>query len=45
VWDLQRGNLVVRVRMLTDGRILEQDAATFVELVAARLGELQPSTS
>lgn len=45
VWDLQRGNLVVQVRVLTDGRILEQDVATFTELVAARLGELQPSTS
>lgn len=45
VWDLQRGNLVVQVRVLTDGRVLEQDVATFVELVAARLGDLQPSTS
>lgn len=45
VWDLQRGNLIVQVRVLTDGRVLEQDVATFVELVAARLGELQPATS
>jgi len=45
VWDLQRGNLIVQVRVLTDGRVLEQDVATFVELVAARLGDLQPATS
>ncbi len=44
VWDLQRGNLVVQVRVLTDGRILEQDVADFAELVAGRLGELAPST-
>jgi hypothetical protein len=44
VWDLQRGNLVVQVRVLTDGRVLEQDVAEFAELVAARLGDLQPST-
>lgn len=40
VWDLQRGNLVVQVRVLTDGRILEQQVATFTELVAGRLGSL-----
>jgi hypothetical protein len=45
VWDLQRGNLVVQVRVLTDGSVLEENVATFTELVAARLGELQPSTS
>ncbi|MCU1439049.1 MAG: hypothetical protein JWP85_46 [Rhodoglobus sp.] len=45
VWDLQRGNLIVQVRVLTDGRVLEQDVATFVELVAARLGDLQPPTA
>ncbi len=44
VWDLQRGNLIVQVRVLTDGRVLEQDVATFVELVATRLGDLQPAT-
>lgn len=45
VWDLQRGNLIVQVRVLTDGRVLEQDVATFAELVAARLGDLQPPAS
>ena len=45
VWDLQRGNLVVQVRVLTDGSVLEENVAMFTELVAARLGELQPSTS
>ncbi len=40
VWDLQRGNLVVQVRVLTDGRILEQDVAEYAQLVASRLGEL-----
>jgi hypothetical protein len=45
VWDLQRGNLIVQARVLTDGRVLEQDVAAFVELVAARLGELEPATS
>lgn len=44
VWDLQRGNLVVQVRVLTDGRILEQDVAAFAELQADRLSKLQPST-
>lgn len=44
VWDLQRGNLVVQVRVLTDGRVLEGDVAAFAELVAARLGDLQPTT-
>lgn len=44
VWDLQRGNLVVQVRVLTDGRILEQDVATHAELIAGRLGELPTST-
>ncbi|NYF10139.1 hypothetical protein HDC94_001295 [Leifsonia sp. AK011] len=44
VWDLQRGNLVVQVRVLTDGRILEQQTAAFAELVAERLAELQAAT-
>ena len=44
VWDLQSGNLVVQVRVLTDGRVLEQDVADFAELVAGRLGDLVPST-
>jgi hypothetical protein len=44
VWDLQRGNLVVQVRVLTDGRILEQHVATFAELIAERLGDLQVPT-
>ncbi len=43
VWDLQRGNLVVQVRVLTDGRILEQDVAEYVELIAGRMGELPTS--
>lgn len=41
VWDLQRGNLIVQVRVLTDGRILEQDVATYAELMAVRLGALE----
>ena len=48
VWDLQRGNLIVQVRVLTDGRILEQNVASYAELVAGRLGTLQagaPATS
>lgn len=45
VWDLQRGNLIVQVRILTDGRVLEQDVSAFVELVATRLGDLQSPTS
>jgi hypothetical protein len=44
VWDLQRGNLVVQVRVLTDGRILEQQVATFAELLAERLGHLEAAT-
>ena len=44
VWDLQRGNLVVQVRILTDGRILESEAAAFAEFVADRLGAIDPST-
>ncbi|MGW4931209.1 hypothetical protein ACWEOH_18900 [Agromyces sp. NPDC004153] len=44
VWDLQRGNLVVQVRVLTDGRILEQQVATFAELLAGRLGHLEAAT-
>lgn len=43
VWDLQRANLVVQVRVLTDGRILEQDVAEYAELVATRLGQLPHS--
>jgi len=43
VWDLQRGNLVVQVRVLTDGRILEQNVAEYAELIAGRLGELPTS--
>ncbi len=44
VWDLQRGNLVVQVRVLTDGRILEQQVATFAELLGERLGSLETTT-
>lgn len=44
VWDLQRSNLVVQVRVLTDGRVLEQDVAAFAELQADRLSKLPPST-
>lgn len=43
-WDLQRGNLVVQVRVLTDGRILEEQTATFTELIADRLGDLPVTT-
>lgn len=38
VWDLQRGNLVVQVPVLTDGRILEQDVAVFAEMLGDRMG-------
>lgn len=44
VWDLQRGNLVVQVRVLTDGRILEEDVAEFAELAAKRLNGIEPAT-
>jgi hypothetical protein len=44
VWNLQRGNLVVQVRVLTDGRVLDQDVAVFAELQADRLSKLRPST-
>lgn len=40
VWDLQRGNLIVQVRVLTDGRITEPHVAQFTESMAVRLGEL-----
>ena len=43
VWDLQRGNLVIQVRVLTDGTIIEQDVADYAELVAERLGDLEPT--
>lgn len=43
VWDLQRGNLVIQVRVLTDGTIVEQDVAGFAEFVALRLAELEPT--
>ena len=43
VWNLQRGNLVVEVRVLTDGRALEQDVATYAELLADRLSALPPA--
>lgn len=43
VWDLQRGNLVIQVRVLTDGSIVEQDVAAYAELVAERLGQLEPT--
>lgn len=44
VWELQRGNLVVQVRVLTDGRIVEEKVATYAEFMAERLGSLQPAT-
>lgn len=43
VWDLQRGNLVVQVRVLTDGAILEEDAGASAELMAERLSALEPT--
>ncbi|MGX5682525.1 hypothetical protein [Schumannella luteola] len=43
-WDLQRGNLVLQVRVLTDGRILEQDVAQYTELLAQRLATLPVPT-
>lgn len=43
VWDLQRGNLIVQVRVLTDGRVLESQVAEFAELIASRLEVLEPS--
>ncbi|MBO9627608.1 MAG: hypothetical protein J7484_14705 [Microbacterium sp.] len=42
VWDLQRGNVVLRVRVLTDGRILEQQVADFAATMAARLAAVEP---
>ena len=45
VWDLQRGNLVIQVRVLTDGRILERDVATYAELMADRLSTLPVSVA
>lgn len=44
VWDLQRANLVVQVRVMTDGRILEQDVAAFAELQADRLSALETAS-
>lgn len=44
VWELQRGNLVVQVRVLTDGRILEDQVAKYAEFMAERLAGLQPAT-
>lgn len=41
VWELQRGNLVVQMRVLTDGRIVEEQVATYAEFIAERLGRLQ----
>lgn len=45
VWDLQRGNLVVQVRVITDGRVLERDVAAFAEIIGARLAQLDPTPS
>jgi hypothetical protein len=44
VWELQRGNLVVQVRVLTDGRIVEEQVVTYAEFIAERLGSLQTAT-
>ncbi|MDN3496901.1 hypothetical protein QL996_13245 [Planococcus sp. APC 4015] len=44
VWDLQRGNLVVQVRVLTDGRILEKEVAAFAKFQADRLSRLETAT-
>lgn len=44
VWELQRGNLVVQVRVLTDGRIVEEQVVTYAEFIAERLGSLHTAT-
>jgi len=40
VWDLQRGNLVVQARVITDGRVTEPQVAEFSEGLAQRLTSL-----
>lgn len=42
VTDLQRGNLVVRLRLLTDGSMTEADYLALVEQYAGQLGGLAP---
>lgn len=41
-FDLQRGNMVVRIRLLTDGTILESEFRRFVQFYAAQLGAIEP---
>jgi PknH-like extracellular domain len=41
-FDLQRGNLVVRTRLLTDGTIRETDFRRFVQFYAAQLAAIEP---
>jgi hypothetical protein len=44
VIDLQRGNIVVRIRMATDGSITEMDYRALVEQIAIELGGLPPTS-
>lgn len=41
--DLQRGNLVVRATLATDGMVLEEDFRTFAEELAGQLADMQPN--
>lgn len=45
VVDLQLANLVVRLRLFTDGAIREEDFRDFVEGTAVTLGGLEPATT
>jgi hypothetical protein len=45
VFDLQHANLVVRLRLFTDGTIREEDFRAFVEGSAVTLGGLEPATT
>jgi hypothetical protein len=43
VYDMQRGNLVVRTRMLTDGSYYESEFRDFVEYYAFQLEDIVPA--
>ena len=45
VVDLQRGNLVVRTRLLTDGSIREAEFRQLVEDLAVQLEEIEPNVT
>jgi hypothetical protein len=42
-FDLQRGNLVIRTRLLTDGSITEQEFRSFVEEYSEQVAALEPA--